>query len=171
MEKFLYPNHPVRCIITGPSECGKSVFFTNLILYNINQYDKRYFYSPSPHRDLYQKLINCFSIYIPIDIIHNILNEKDMDVVFQEILNKKDCEKSDIEIETFENLEEIKYTQGYNSDQSIVNTLDDLNQKEMDDPHVQAMLERLRHIDVSVFIISQDYSELSKKTIRCDGII
>ena len=26
MEKFLYPNHPVRCIITGPSECGKSVF-------------------------------------------------------------------------------------------------------------------------------------------------
>ena len=25
-EKHLYPFHPVRCIITGPSECGKSVF-------------------------------------------------------------------------------------------------------------------------------------------------
>ena len=31
MEKYLYPQHPVRCIITGPSECGKSVFPTNLI--------------------------------------------------------------------------------------------------------------------------------------------
>ena len=29
MDKFLYPNHPVRCIIVGPSECGKSIFLTN----------------------------------------------------------------------------------------------------------------------------------------------
>ena len=29
MEKTLYPTHPVRCIITGPSQCGKSVFLTN----------------------------------------------------------------------------------------------------------------------------------------------
>ena len=41
MEKFLYPKHPVRCIITGPSECGKSVFLTNLILNSINEYDKK----------------------------------------------------------------------------------------------------------------------------------
>ena len=40
MEKILYPTHPVRCIITGPSECGKSVFLTNLILNIINEYDK-----------------------------------------------------------------------------------------------------------------------------------
>ena len=32
MDKFHYTNHPVRCIITGPSEGGKSVFLTNLIL-------------------------------------------------------------------------------------------------------------------------------------------
>ena len=25
MENFLYTIHPVRCIITRPSECGKSV--------------------------------------------------------------------------------------------------------------------------------------------------
>ena len=30
MEKFLYPQHPIRCVITGPSECDKSVFVTNL---------------------------------------------------------------------------------------------------------------------------------------------
>ena len=37
MEKLLYPSHPVRCIITGPSEGGKSVFLTNLV----NKYYKR----------------------------------------------------------------------------------------------------------------------------------
>ena len=40
MDKLLYPNHPVRCIITGPSNVGKSVFLTNLILNFINEYKK-----------------------------------------------------------------------------------------------------------------------------------
>ena len=40
VEKILYPNHPVRCIITGPSECGKSVFLTKIILNIINENDK-----------------------------------------------------------------------------------------------------------------------------------
>ena len=51
MVKNLYPNHPVRCIITGPSECGKLVFLTNLILKIINEYIKIYIYSPSLHQD------------------------------------------------------------------------------------------------------------------------
>ena len=61
MEKVLCPEHPVRCIITGPSECGKSVFLTNLILIIINKDDKLYFCSPSLHQDLNQKLNQCFS--------------------------------------------------------------------------------------------------------------
>ena len=40
MEKFLYPNHPVRCIITGPSEGGESLCVTNLILYIFNEFEK-----------------------------------------------------------------------------------------------------------------------------------
>ena len=40
MDKILYPNHPVRCIITGPSNFGKSVFLTNSILNFINESDK-----------------------------------------------------------------------------------------------------------------------------------
>ena len=62
MEKILYPNHTVRCIKTGPSECGKSVFLTNLILNIINEYDKIYNYTPSLHQDIYQKLINVLVI-------------------------------------------------------------------------------------------------------------
>ena len=42
MEKFLYPTNPLRCNITDPSECDKSVFLTNLILNIINEYDKIY---------------------------------------------------------------------------------------------------------------------------------
>ena len=49
MDKILYPHFSVRCIITGPSECGKSVFLTNLILNIINEYNKIYIYSPSLH--------------------------------------------------------------------------------------------------------------------------
>ena len=127
MEKNLYPNHTVRCIITGPSECGKSYFLTNLILNIINEYDKIFIYSPSLHQDLYQKLIKCFSNYIPIHIIPNILNEKDIDLVIDEVINNKDFEKSDIEIETYDNIEELKYPQEYQDGGIII--LDDLNEK------------------------------------------
>ena len=108
MKKFLYSNHPVCCIKTGPSKRGKSVFLTTLILNIINEYDKTYIYSPSLHQDLYQKLNKCFSSYMPIHIIKIILNEEDLDSVIEDIVNKKDFEKSKTEIETYESIEEIK---------------------------------------------------------------
>ena len=127
MEKYLYPIHPVRCIITGPSECGKSVFLTNLISKILNEYDKIYIYSPSLHQDLYQKLFKCFSNYLPIHIIPNILNEEDIDVVTDELVNNKDFEKSNTEIETYESIEELKFPQEYDDGGNII--LDDLNKK------------------------------------------
>ena len=171
MEKILYPNHPVRCIITGPSERGKSVFLTNLILNIINEYDKIYIYSPSLHQELYQKLIKGFSNYnyIPINIISNIINEDDIDRVIEEKINNKDFQKSDIEIETFDNIGELKYPQEYEN--NIVIILDDLNEKEINNEKIQAMFKRGRHNNLSIFIISQDYYELPKKTIRANGNI
>ena len=73
----------------------------------------------------------------------------------------KDFEKSNTEIETFDNIEEMKYPQEYENTSIII--LDDLNQTEMDDPRVQAMYKRSRQNKLSIFIISQDYYELSKK--------
>ena len=169
MEKILYPNHPARCIKIGPSECGKSVFPTNLILNIINEYDKMYIYSTSLHQDLYQKLIKCFDNYIPIHIIPNILNENDIDFVVEEIVNNKDFQKCNTEIETFDNIEELKFPQEYENNSIII--LDYFNQKEMNDPRVQAMFKRSRHNNLSISIISQDYCELGKKTIRCNGNI
>ena len=169
MEKFLYPNHPVRCIITGPSECGKSIILTNLILNIINEYDKIYIYSPSLHQDIYQKLVKCFSNYIPIHIIPNILNEEGIDIVIEEIVNNKDFGKPKTEIETYESIEELKFPQEYDDGGFII--LDDLNEKEMNDPRVQAIFKRSRHKNLSIFIISQDYYEFPKKTIRANGNI
>ena len=169
MDKILDPTHPVRCIITGPSECGKSVFLTNLISNIINEFDKIYIYSPSLHQDLYQKLIKCFSNYIPIHIIPNILNENDNDVVIEEIVKNEDFQKSDTEIETYETIEELKFPQEYDDGGIVI--LDNLNEKEMNDPRVQAMFKRSRHNNLSIFIISQDYYELPKKTIRANGKI
>ena len=169
MEKFLYPSHPVRCIITGPSDCGKSVFLTNLFLNIINEYDKMYIYSPSLHQDIYQKLNKCFSNHIHQIIISNFLNEEGIDIVIEEIVNNRDFEKSDIEMETYESIEHLKFPKEYEYISLII--LDDLNQKQMDDPRVQAMFKRSRHKNLSIFIIIQDYYELSKKTKRCNGNI
>ena len=168
-ENFLYPSHPVRCIITGPSECGKSVFLTNLILEIINEYNKIYIYSLSLHQDLYQKLIKSFSNYIHIHITPKILNKEHIDVVIEEIVNNKDFEKSDTEIETYESIEKLKFPQEYEDGGVII--LDDLNEKEVNDPIVQAKFKRSRHNNLSIFFISQDHYELPKRTIRANGNI
>ena len=135
----------------------------------IVEYDKIYIYSPSPHQDLYQKFFKCFSNYIPIHIIPNILNEEDIDMVIDEICNDKDFAKSDTEIETFKSTEELKFPQEYEPGGII--TLSDLSKLEINDPRVQAVFKRSGHNSLSIFIISQDYYELPKRTIRTYGNI
>ena len=89
--------------------------------------------------------------------------------MIEEIVYNKDFEKSNTEIETYESIEELKFPQEFEN--NSINILDDLNQKEMDDPRVQAVFKRSRHNNLSIFIISQDYYELGKKTMRCIGNI
>ena len=133
----------------------------------INDYENIYIYSPSLHQDFNQKLIKGFINYIPINIILNILNEEDIDLVINEIVNDKDFNKSDTKIETNDSKEELKLPQE-NEDRGI-NIQDDLNEKERNDPRVQARFQRSRHINLSIFIISEDYYEIPKRTIRADG--
>ena len=63
----------------------------------------------------------------------------------------------------------MKFPQEHD-DRGII-IFDDLNEKEMNDPRVQAMFKRSRHKDLSIFIVSQDYYELPKRTIRANGNI
>ena len=140
-----------------------------MIIYIINRYNKIYIYSPSLHQDLYQKIIKCFSIYIPINIIPNILNEEDIDVAIDEIVNNKDFEKSITEKETYESIEELKFPQEFENNNIII--LDDLNDKEISNDKIQPLFKRGRHNILSIFIISRDYYELPKKTIKANGNI
>ena len=66
-------------------------------------------------------------------------------------------------------MEELKFAQEYDDGGVII--LDHLNEKEMNDPRVQAMFKRSRHNNLSIFITSQDYYELPKRTIRANGNI
>ena len=63
----------------------------------------------------------------------------------------------------------MKFPQEYKNNSIII--LDDLNEKEIINDKIQAMFKRGRHNNLSIFIISQDYYELPKKTIRANGNI
>ena len=169
MDKYLIPNHPVGCIRTGPPDSGKSVSLAILILNNINEYNKIYIYSPRLHQDLYQNLFKCYSNFIPTHIKTIILNEEDIDIVIEEIVNIKNFEKSNTEIKTYESIEELKFPHQYDDGGIII--VDDLNEKEMNDPRVQAMFKMSRLDNLSIFKITQHYYDLPNKTIRANGNI
>ena len=169
MEKFLYPSYPVRYSITGPSNSGNSVFLTNLVLNIINEFEKIYMFSPTMHQDLYQKLFKCFIKYLPINMIKSILNEEDLDLVIDEVFKYKDIEKSDIEIETYDSIEELNYSQEYKNDGIII--LDNLGEKELNDLWVQALFKRRRRKKPSTFLIIQDYYHFPKRSVRAKANI
>ena len=80
-------------------------------------------------------------------------------------MNDQDFEKPDTE--TYASIEELKYPQDY--EDGGINFPDTSNEKEVKDPRVQAMFKRSRHNNLSSFVISQDYYELPRKTIRANG--
>ena len=125
MDKFLYPHHPVYCLITRPSECGKPSLLTNLVLKVFKQIEKIYIKYSSLGHDLYQKSFKCFSDYIPRKIMPNILKEVDLDLVIDEIVNDDSFEQSETEIEKKESIDVIRYLQDHEN--YGIKILDDLN--------------------------------------------
>ena len=126
--------------------------------------DKIYIHSPILLQDLYENIKKSFSNCIPIHTIPINLNEEDIDTVIDEIVINADFQKSDTELETFDRIEGLKNTQEFEIN-SIIN-LDHLNEKEINNDKIQAMFKRGRLNNLSIFIFSQDYYELPKKTVR-----
>ena len=162
MEKNLYPKSPVRVVIAGPSSCGKTCLLTKLITEIINDFTEIYIYSPSIHQDMYQKLLACFEEKIPPKTISKILRNKK---TTEDCLADENFEPSEIEIAVHENIDELKEPREYQGESTVI-ILDDLNDREMNDDRVKALFKRGRHNNIAVFIISQDYYELPKQTIR-----
>ena len=116
MDNLLHLQQPVRCNITGPPECGKSYVLMNSTLKLSTNSKETYIFSPILHQDLNQKIIKCFSNYIPVNIIPNYLNEADLDPINDEILIDKEFEKPEKKIEACESKEDLKCQQNKVSD-------------------------------------------------------
>ena len=97
------------------------------------------------------------------------LNAEDINAVIDEIVDEKDFEKSNTKMETGDSIEELKNSQAFQDGGVII--LDDLNEREMNNPRIQAMFKRSRHNNLSILIISWDYYELPKRTLRANGNI
>ena len=123
-----------------------------------------YIYSPSLHQDLYQNLIVRSYNYLPIHIIPNNLNEEYIDLKIEEVIKIKDFEKSDCELETFVNTDELKFPQEYDDGGIII--LDDLNEKEMNDPRVKAMFKRSRDKNLSIFFFIKITTNFPKRRLE-----
>ena len=80
------------------------------------------------------------------------MNEEDTDVVNDEIVNNKDFEKSNTEIETYSSIEELTFPWEYEYRSIII--LEDSNEQAMNDPGIQAILNRSRHNNSPIFNIS-----------------
>ena len=142
---------------------------TNLNLNIFKDFGKIYTNSRSLCQFLYQKIIKCFCNYIPSNKIPNFRNEEDLGLIIDEIVNDKGFEKSGTEKETNPSKKEIQCPQKYDSDNLIVIFLKDLNDKELNNPRVQAMNNRSRRNYISIFIVSQENYHLPKDTIRANG--
>ena len=97
------------------------------------------------------------------------MNEEDIEFVIEEVVNDTEIEKSDRELETYPSKEELKFPQEYDEGGIII--LGDKNEKVLKHSRLQTMFKSSRHNILSILIISQDYYELPKGTIRANGNI
>ena len=166
----MYPEKQVRCIISGRSASGKSTLLFKILFNIINDFDKIFIYSPTIHQPVYQTIIKCFESFLPLNVIKNVLELKisleELQPLIEEIINDEDFESSQIECESYDNIDELKNAQEYEPDKHNVIILDDLNKEQLNDKRVQMLFKRGRHNNLSVFVITHGFYELPKDTIR-----
>ena len=170
MEKYLYPEPPVRCIISCKSASGKSTLLFKILFNIINKFDKIFIYSPTIHQPVYRTILRSFNNFLPLNVIQNIFREgiplDELDKTIEEIINDEDFESSHIECESHENIDELKNPQDYDPNIHNVIILDDLNKQQLNDEKVQMLFKRGRHNNLSIFVVTHGFYELPKDTIR-----
>ena len=175
MEKYLYPEKPVRCIISSKSASGKSTLLFKILFNIMHEFGKILIFSPTIQQPTYKTIIKCFNNFLPLNVIQNLLKEQnpldELDTTIEETINDDDFESSHIECESYDNLDELKDPQVYESDIHTVIILDDLNKQQLLDPLVQMLFKRGRHNNLSIFVITHSFYELPKDTIRENSTI
>ena len=170
IEKYLHPEKPIRCIISGKSASGKSTLLFKILFNIINEFDKILIFSPTIHQPTYNTIIKCFNNFLPLNVIQNILKEQipldELDTTIEEIFNDEDFESSHIERESYDNIDELKDPQEYESDIHTVIILDDLNKQQLQDPRVQMLFKTGRHNNLSIFVISHGFMSFLRTVLE-----
>ena len=137
VEKYVYPESPVRCIISGKSASGTSNLLFKILFNIINNFDKTNIYSPTIHQPVYKTNIRCLNNFLPLNVIQSFLSEviplDELDKTIEEIVTHEDFESSHIECESYEDINELKNAQDYDPDIHNVIILDDLNHQQLND--------------------------------------
>ena len=120
----------MRCINTRPSEKGKKVIQTKLVLYFFNESEKNIHKLSKSSARYISRIIQKFLWLHTYSHNPNYSQWRTLDVVISEVVTDKNFQKSEIEKKTFESKNEIKYPQENDSDQTVVFISDDLNEKE-----------------------------------------
>ena len=108
----------------------------------INDYDTTFFDLPSPHQDLYEKLLKYSSVSLRKSLIQNNLNEEKLDLIISEIFKVANFEQSDLETKTCYSIEEFKNFQDF---EMGIFMLDDICGNKLTKPRVGAMFKRSRN--------------------------
>ena len=129
MEKHLYAEKHLKTILSGKTDSGISTLLFKILFNIINDFDKIYIFSPTIHQPSYQKIIKCFNSFLLLNVIQNILKDKipldELDNIIEEFINDGSFEQSHIECESYENIDELKNAQEYESDIHNVIIFDD----------------------------------------------
>ena len=170
MDKFPYAKTLLGLLKQEVLNEAKLFFLTIWVLNIIMEFAKIHIYPPSLHHNSYQNLLEDYSVFVPINIIQDMLKKwRRLRRLTVEVFNDEDFERSQAGRETFEAIEELKNPQHYDSDSTIIMIVYDLNEKSLNDPRVQAMFKRSTLSNISTSIMSQDSFELPKKTVRAIG--
>ena len=100
MEKYLYPEPPVRCIISGKSASGKSTLQFQILFNIINNFDKIFIYS-TIRQPVYRTIIKSLQNFLALIVTQITLRESiplnELDKTIEAIINHEDFESSHIE--------------------------------------------------------------------------
>ena len=166
----MYPSKPLRCIISGKTASRKRTLLFKIPLNIIIEFDKIYIFSPTIHQPTYQKILKCFQSFMPLNAIYYIIQEdiplEELDNVVEVIVNDERVISSEIEIEPYDNIDELKDATEFHSDKNNIIILDDLSKDHLNDKRVPMLFKRGRHNNLSVFVSSHGFYELPKDTLR-----
>ena len=170
-----------RCLIIGPSNCGKTHLLVELLLnekYFV--YDKMFIWSRSLHQPYYQLLNTCFNDCLPkkdtYQLFKNLLdiklyaqetNKPLMDVVdelVQIIKARDDFSSSHIICECNEDIIELPDPKEIDISNNNLVIFDDLIDEKQS--QLSKYFTRGRHNNINTIYISQSYFHLPRKTIR-----